>query len=265
MLVMTVLTTRASDRVVQLAADVVLVAPGEDDLAVGDDLDDVGGGGREDGGVLVAAGACGAGRGGVEGDQVGAVAHRDRARVVVPEAGVAVVVAARRSSPADQCPRSRVARRSSSSTARISSNRSMTAWLSEPRVSGLPASCRRPARADAVAEVALGGGAEAGEGTGGAEVADVVVGQVGRVHGTGQRPEHAVVGEQLRGGGAVRRDAGVVLRGLLRQVHVERLAGCGLHDRAELVVGDGADGVDGRAGVLEVPARARPTRRRCRR
>ena len=108
-----------------------------------------------------------------------------------------------------------------------------------------------PARADAVAEVALGGGAEAGEGTGGAEVADVVVGQVGRVHGAGQRAEHAVVGEQLGGGGAVRRDAGVVLRGLLRQVDVERLARGGLHDRAELVVGDGADGVDGGAGVLE--------------
>ena len=65
------------------------------------------------------------------------------------------VVAARSSSAADQWPRSRVASRSSSSTARISSNRSMTAWLSEPRVSGLPrvvqapgsGRCRRRGRA----------------------------------------------------------------------------------------------------------------------
>src|SRR6185436_8388730 len=78
------------DRVVQLAADVALVAPGEDDPAVRDDLDDIAGGGREHGGVLVAAGACGTRGGGVEGDQVGAVADRDRARVVVPEAGVSV-------------------------------------------------------------------------------------------------------------------------------------------------------------------------------
>ena len=64
--------------------------PAEDDPAVGHDLDDVGRGGREDRGVLVAAGAGGAGCGGVEGDQVGALADRDGARVVVPEAGVAV-------------------------------------------------------------------------------------------------------------------------------------------------------------------------------
>ena len=120
-------------------------------------------------------------------------------------------VAASSSSAADQWPRSRVARRSSSSTARISSNRSMTAWLSEPRVSGLPCVVELPARADAVAEVALGGGAEAGVGPRVAEVLDVVVGQVRGVHGAGQRAEDAVVGEQLGGRGAVRRDAGVVL------------------------------------------------------
>ena len=40
--------------------------------------------------------------------------------------------------------------------------RSITAWLSEPRVSGPPALVQRRLRPDAVAEVALGGRAEAG-------------------------------------------------------------------------------------------------------
>ena len=47
------------------------------------------------------------------------------------------------SSAAVQWPRCCVASRSSSSTARISSNGSITAWLSEPSVSRAPASCSR--------------------------------------------------------------------------------------------------------------------------
>ncbi|CAM3572520.1 hypothetical protein STAL104432_25625 [Streptomyces albus] len=48
-------------------------------------------------------------------------------------------VAARSSCPAVQWPRVRLARRSSSSSARASSNRSMTAWLSLPSDSAAPA------------------------------------------------------------------------------------------------------------------------------
>ena len=102
-----------------------------------------------------------------------------------------------------------------------------------------------PAGSDAVAEVALGGGAETGVRPRRAQVADVVVGQMGRVYGTGQRAEDPVVGEQLGRGGAVRRDAGVVLGRLLGQVHVQRPTRGGLHHRPQGVVGDGADRVDG--------------------
>ena len=70
-------------------------------------------------------------------------------------------VAAASSSRADQWPRCWVASRSCISTARISSNRSITAWLSEPSVSVGAGVVQPPRRADAVGEVALGGGAEA--------------------------------------------------------------------------------------------------------
>ena len=65
------------------------------------------------------------------------------------------------------------------------------------------------------------------------------------MHGTGQRAEDPVVGEQLGRGGAVRRDAGVVLGRLLGQVHVQRPTRGGLDHRPQGVVGDGAHRVDG--------------------
>ena len=59
------------------------------------------------------------------------------------------------------CPRTPVARRSSSSTARASSSRSITAWESLPSVEPGAGVAQRPRRADAVGEVALGRRAEA--------------------------------------------------------------------------------------------------------
>ncbi len=118
------------------------VALAEHDAAVGHDLDDVLGGRREDGGVLVGAGARRTHVVGVERDQVGPVADGDPAGVLPAERVVTGWPAARRSA-AVQWPRCWVARRSSSSTARISSKRSITAWLSEPRVRRAPASWSR--------------------------------------------------------------------------------------------------------------------------
>ena len=59
-----------------------------------------------------------------------------------------------------------------------------------------------PRRTDPVGEVALGGRAEADVGARLAEQPDVVVGQVGRVHGGGQRTERSGLGEQLGRGDA---------------------------------------------------------------
>ena len=64
----------------------------------------------------------------------------------------------------DDAARARTRSRSSSSTARASSNRSITAWLSVPRLNSPRRRQAAPGRADAVAEVALGGRAEAGAG-----------------------------------------------------------------------------------------------------
>lgn len=126
--------------------------------------------------------------------------------------------------------------------------------------------------ADAVGEVAFGGGAHAGAGGGAAEEGDVPVGEVGVVDAGGPRPQHPVVGEELGGGAAVRRLAGVVLGGLLREVDVQRrpaLLGP-LGDGGQLVGGHGAHRVDRGAdqGVLaglEGSRPAAPRPRRCRR
>ena len=69
--------------------------------------------------------------------------------------------------------------------------------------------------------------------------------------------QHAVVGEQPGRRAAVGGEAGLVLRGLLGEVDVQRgLARLGpLGDRAQLSGGDGPYGVDGRAdpGVVAAP------------
>ena len=58
-------------------------------------------------------------------------------------------------------------------------------------------------RTDPVGQVALGGGAEADVGARLPEQPDVVVGEVGGVHGAGHRPECTGLRKQLRGGHAV--------------------------------------------------------------
>ena len=115
-----------------------------------------------------------------------------------------------------------MARRSSSSTARASSSRSTTAWLSEPSGDRRAGVAHRPGRADAVGEVALGGRAHADVRPGGAQQPDVVAGHPGRVHGRRPRAEHPVVVQHPGRRRAVRLQARVVLRRLLRDVHVQR-------------------------------------------
>ena len=66
---------------------------------------------------------------------------------------------------------------------------------------------------------------------------DVGLGQVGRVHGGGPRPEHAFRGEQAGRGEPVAAEARGVLGGLLREVHVQGAALGGLRDDGERVAG----------------------------
>ena len=122
--------------------------------------------GGEDGGALVGAGAGGARAGGVEGDQVGALARRRSGRRRRTRARRARRAWRRRAArPRSSARAAWVASRSSSSTARISSNEVDDGVAVACRGSaGRPASCERRGRADAVAEVALGGRAEAGAG-----------------------------------------------------------------------------------------------------
>ena len=190
--------------------------------------------GGEDGGVLVGAGAGGARRGGVEGDQVGA-----RRR-----------------------PRSRRRRRSRGSRARRCRRPSSSAavqwprcWVAQPLVEldgahlleqvdhgvavgaegeRAPGVVQRAAGADAVAEVALGGRAEAGVWSAAPPSRrDVVVGEVGGVHGgrarAEQRPRRRAAAVGVTPYAA---QAGVVLGDLLGEVDVQRAAGGGLGDGA---------------------------------
>ena len=122
---------------------------------------DVGGGGRETPPRRVGTPAV---RDAVQPDrdQVGAVADGDRARRRPSRARACpVAVAASQQLGGGEVPAALGGSRSSSSTPRASSNRSITAWLSLPRLSGLPASASAPGRADAVGQVPFGGGAEA--------------------------------------------------------------------------------------------------------
>ena len=126
---------------------------------------DVGGGRGEDQPTRARASAAVPGQAHrVEADrhEVGERPGCDRARLGPAERGVAVrgrgaaAATARRG-----CRARRVASRSSSSTARASSNRSITACESVPSDRRAPGVAQAPRRADAVGEVALGRRAEA--------------------------------------------------------------------------------------------------------
>ena len=132
-----------------------------------------------------------------DGDEVGGRARRDPAAAGPAEARVAA-----RGRGLEQLRRRcgrrarRVARRSSSSIARASSNRSMTACESLPTRQRRAGLAQPPRRADAVGEVALGRRAQAARRARAAEQRDVVVGQVRRVHRGEALGERAGVGEQ---------------------------------------------------------------------
>ena len=105
---------------------------------------------------------------------------------------------------------------------RISSKRSMTAWLSEPSVSTAPACCSaRPGRCRP--EVARSWGRSRPRWRA-RRVHEVGAGEVRGVDDRRQRPEGAGVVQEAGGRDAVRRQAGVVLGDLLGQVRVERAA-----------------------------------------
>lgn len=117
-----------------------------DDVTAADHrVADVGPGGREDGGLGAEPGRGPAVRAlssAIVVKSASAPASR-RPASAQPSEACPSAVAARSNWAAVQCPRVRVRSRSSSSMARASSNRSITAWLSLPRLSGLPASCSR--------------------------------------------------------------------------------------------------------------------------
>ena len=97
-----------------------------------------------------------------------------------------------------------VASRSSSSTARASSKRSMTALRVGAEAERRAGVGEPPRRADAVGEVALGGRAEAAGRPRLAEAAEVGVGEVGGVDRGEALAERPGLGEQRRRGRAVR-------------------------------------------------------------
>ena len=139
-----------------------------------------------------------------------------------PSAACPLAVAAPSSVAAPRRPRSPLARRSSSSIARASSNWSITACESDPSASDAPASIERPGRADPVGEVALGGRAETAVAAALAEQRDVGAGQVGGVDRGEPRAERAGPLEHRDRRLAVGIEAGRVLGRLLGDVRVER-------------------------------------------
>ena len=187
---------------------------------------------------------------GVEGDQVGALPDRDRAGVVEAEAGVPVV-----RGRGQQLGRGPVAALAGWPAARRARPRASPRTGRSPRgcrcraSARLPASCSRAAGADAVAEVALGGGAEAGVGAG-CSPSSRMSSSVRWVAWTAvvPRPSSAGVGEHLGRGAAVRRDARLVLGDLLGEVDVQRARRAPAPATTRhLVARHGADGVDRRA------------------
>ena len=210
------------DDVVELATDRRAVAVVDDPAAVRHHAAYVLGGGREDDGVLVPSRARGARGCGVEHDQVGPLSDGDRARVVPAERRVAV--GGRRRQQLGGRP-----------VATLLGGEPLVeldrAHLLEEVDHGVAVGAQRepgtgvvqPARrADAVAEVALGGRAERRVRTRSADQGDVVVGEVGGVHERRRRAEDTVVGEQPRRRDAVRLEAAVVLGDLLGEVDVQR-------------------------------------------
>lgn len=105
--------------------------------------------------------------------------------------------------------------------------------------------------ADAVGEVALGGGAHAHVGGGAAEQRHVHVGQVGGVHRRRAWSERAVLVQHLHGRGRVELDARLVLRRLLGDVRVQRrgVPVGEVDDHGHLLGRHRAHGVDGRADL----------------
>ena len=103
---------------------------------------------------------------------------------------------------------------------------SMTAWLSLPRVSVHPAAASGAGRGEAVAEIAFGGGAQAGEYLAAAQQFQVGGVDVGGVHHGGPRAEHVLVVEQL-GRARPRRP-----RGTSRSRRAARTCGCAAGRRA---------------------------------
>ena len=176
-------------------------------------------------------------------------------------------VAAASSSRADQWPRCWVASRSCISTARISSNRSITAWLSEPSVRVAPASCNRragpmpSARSRSVVGqkqtlVRLSPSSRMSSSVRWVACTAVVSG-----------PSAPASASSWVGVMPVAVEAGLVLRDLLGEVHVQRLALRRLDDDRELVARHRAHRVDGRPDPRVVERRdplgpARPRRRR---
>ena len=130
--------------------------------------------------------------------------------------------AARSSAAAAWCPRSPLARRSSSSTARASSNMSITAWESLPSESEAPASTSGRIRPMPSARSRSVVGTDAAARARAAEQAHVAVVEVGGVNGGEARLERAGIGEQRGRGAPVRLQAGLVLGRLLGDVSVQR-------------------------------------------
>ncbi len=147
--------------------------------------------------------------------------RRSRPASSQPRLAWPAAVAARTSSAACQCPRCWLTSRSSSSTARISSKRSITAWLSEPRVSRAPASAsaRLGPTPSPRSRSVVGQKDTKARASPSSETSSSV--EVGGVHADVSRAQETVVGEQPGRADAVRREAPVVLRDLLGEVHVQ--------------------------------------------
>ena len=102
---------------------------------------------------------------------------------------------------------------------------------------------------DAVAEVTLGGGAEAHPRRRPVHVGDVLGRQVGGVHRRRPRPQRPDIAQHRGRRAAVHREALFDLAGLLRGVDVQRSTVCGspFHDGGHVFDGDAPDGMQRRA------------------
>ena len=168
----------------------------------------------------------------------------------------------------------REARRSSSSTARASSNRSITAWLSEPRLKRpRPSSSAGRVRSRRRDHVRWWGRSTLRSPSG--QVGDVLVGQVGGVHRRGPGPKTPLSRRTAVGVRPWTAQALLDLAGLLRRVDVQRstMRGSPLHHgshfdggtaRTECIAAPTISRLRHRPR-LAMPRRARPSRWPCRR